>query len=152
MQLEGPQTIGATALVHEAYLRLVNSEKTRPMVWENRRHFFGAAGEAMRRILIERARARNCLKRGGELSREELTISKIAAPANEDETTAISEAMEKFAEHDPECAELVRLKFFVGLDWEEIAELTGDSTRTIRRRWRFAKVWLQNAVDSQSDS
>lgn len=147
MASEAPQTLSATSLVHEAYLRLLGGEETRPLVWENRRQFLGAAAEAMRRILIDRARARSRIKRGGGLSREEQAITQIATPMEEEEIVEISDALELFSQHDPDCAEMVKLKYFVGLSWEEIAELTGNSTRTVRRRWAYARAWLFDAVE-----
>lgn len=147
---ERPQTLRATALVHEAYLRLKESAGSEEKSWTNERHFFYAAAEAMRRILIDRARARNALKRGGHLDRDDLSITAIVDPTSasgEDEVVAIGEALDSFTKIDPESAELVRLKYFIGLSWEEIAELTGQSTRTLRRRWNYAKAWLRAAID-----
>lgn len=145
---EKSNTLGATALVHEAYLRLLDSEDTQPMIWKNRRQFFWAAAEAMRRILIERARARNRLKRGGGLSREDEAITQIPTPTTDDEILAVSDALDRFSEVDPECAELVKLKYFVGITWEEIAELTGESTRTLRRKWSYARSWLFDEIEN----
>lgn len=147
---EKPQTLRATGLVHEAYLRLKEGGGTEP-IWENERHFFRAAAEAMRRILIDRARARMALKRGGHLSRDDLSITKIVDPngtGGDEEICAVSEALDAFTEADPETAELVRLKYFIGLSWEEIAELTGQSTRTLLRRWTYAKAWLRAAIST----
>lgn len=150
---EKPQTLRATALVHEAYLRLRNSaDGDEKRTWKDERHFFHAAAEAMRRVLIDRARARQALKRGGHLDRDDLSITRIADPngaGGDDEILAVSEALEAFTEADPESAELVRLKYFIGLSWEEIAELTGQSTRTLRRRWSYAKAWLKAAIEKQ---
>ena len=147
---EKPQTLRATALVHEAYLRLKSEGGGEERLWENERHFFHAAAEAMRRVLIDRARARQALKRGGHLDREDLSITRIADPneaSGDDEIVAVSEALDAFTKADPETAELVRLKYFIGLSWEEIAELTGQSTRTLRRRWNYAKAWLRAAIN-----
>lgn len=150
MSAERPQTLSATSLVHEAWLKLRLDPGKGGENWSDRRHFFGAAAEAMRRILIDRARAKQALKRGGHLEREDLAITQIVAPVdNSDEKTiALCENLERFVEVDPECAEIVKLKFFAGLTWEEIAELTECSERTIRRRWTYAKAWLREAVES----
>lgn len=148
MRGEAPQTLSATSLVHEAWLRITEDGKLNQEEWKNRRHFFGAAAEAMRRILIDRGRAKQALKRGGDLERDDLAISKIAASVDETpNTVAVCEALENFAKVDAECAELVKLKFFVGMSWEEIAELTGESTRTVNRRWTYAKAWLYDAIE-----
>ncbi len=151
MASEPSQTIGATALVHEAWLRIgEGNDKGARQEFENRRHFFGAAAEAMRRILIDRARARTSQKRGGEFDRADEPVSQILAPGGDDEDIlAVNDAVEKFAKVDPECTELVKLKYFVGMTWEEIAELTGESTRTIRRRWAYAKSWLYEEIKKE---
>lgn len=145
---EAPQTLSATSLAHEAWLRISKDGEVGQGEWKNRRHFFGAAAEAMRRILIDRARARQALKRGGDLEKVDLSITQIAAPVDDtSNTVAVCEALEEFAKLDPECAELVKLKYFVGMSWEEIAELTGDSPRTVNRRWTYAKAWLYDAIE-----
>ncbi|MCB1086386.1 MAG: sigma-70 family RNA polymerase sigma factor [Verrucomicrobiae bacterium] len=152
MSGEKPQTLRATALVHEAYLRLKESAGSGEKIWQNDRHFFYAAAEAMRRVLIDRARARMSLKRGGHLGRDDLSITAIVDPSSvgsDDEVVAVSEALDAFTKVDPETAELVRLKYFIGLSWEEIAELTGQSTRTLRRRWTYAKAWLRAAISEE---
>ena len=129
----------ATALVHEAYLRLVTSGE-RP--WKNRRYFFGAAAEAMRRILIERARAKHAARRGGGAAKLDLDELDIAAPMEFDDLLALDSALEKFAEFDAEKAELVKLKFFAGLSTAEAATLLGISEATAKRYWAFSRAWL----------
>ncbi|MEM7698742.1 MAG: ECF-type sigma factor [Verrucomicrobiota bacterium] len=146
---EGPQTLSATSLVHEAWLRLRDANNGIEGKWNNRRHFFGAAAEAMRRILIDRARAKQAIKRGGDLERDDLAITQIAAPIENDDskTLALCEALERFSEVDPECAEIVQLKFFAGFNWDEIATNLESSERTVRRRWTYAKAWLRDAMN-----
>ena len=150
MAQEAPnQTLQATALVHEAYLRLTHTgEDPR---WQNKAHFFSAAAEAMRRILIDRARKRNRIKNGGELKRTFYDPSQIEAPAGDGELLAIDEALERFFKIDPEGAELVKLRFFVGLTLQEIAETTGVSLRTVKRHWVYARAWLKKELQ-ESDS
>ena len=135
------QTIQATALVHEAWLRLGGDEQPD---WKNRAHFFGAAGQAMRRILVERARRRQALRRGGDLQRVDLDDFAIAAPElNDDELLAVNEALERFAEVDPEKARLVQLRYFVGLRIDETALTMGISPATAKRWWSYARAWLK---------
>jgi RNA polymerase sigma factor (TIGR02999 family) len=145
MAQESPgQTLQATALVHEAYLRLTHTgEDPR---WKNKAHFFGAAAEAMRRILIDRARKRNRFKRGGEMKRTIFDQSQIEAPAGDAELLAIDEALGRFAKVDSAGAELVKLRYFVGLTLQEIAEATGVSLRTVKRQWTYARVWLKKEL------
>ena len=133
------QTLQATALVHEAYLRLVGNENR---AWANRAHFFAAAAEAMRRILIDRARQRRALRHGG--GREHIAIDdlEIAVPASDEELIAVHDALEKFAGDHAQKAELVKLKYFAGLSIEESAQLLGISSATAKRHWAFARAWL----------
>lgn len=139
---EGAQTLQATALVHEAYLRLTASGET-PR-WDSRRHFFGAASEAMRRILIDRARMKKRLKRGGGgQERVSLEDAAIEAATPGGDLEAIDAALERFAAADPGGAELVKLRFYAGLTMAEIADLLGVSERTVKRQWAYAKAWLQ---------
>ena len=138
------QTLQATALVHEAYLRLAHPDKDSR--WENKAHFFGAAAEAMRRIMIDRARMRNRIKRGGEMKRTIFDQSQIEAPAGDAELLAIDDAMERFAKVDSEGAELVKMRYFVGLTLQEIAEATGVSLRTVKRQWTYARAWLKKEL------
>lgn len=137
----GPQTLTATALVHEAWLR-VGGES----VWQNRRHFFGAAAQAMRRILINRVRARQAVKRGGIQKRVELEDDMIVAPAPDEELLAVDEALGKLAAADPLAAEIVSLRFFAGMAWAEIAVVTGLSERELNRQWAFARAWLKAEI------
>jgi RNA polymerase sigma factor (TIGR02999 family) len=141
MAAERPgQTLQPTALVHEAWIRLGDG------VFENRSHFFGAAAEAMRRILVERARRRGCAKRGGGAARVGLDEAEIAAPAPRDELLAVHEALDRLAAHDARKAELVKLRYFVGLSFEECAALQGISVPTAKRDWHYARAWLHQAI------
>jgi len=133
------QTLQATALVHEAYLRLAGKDHAR---WNGRRHFFGAAAEAMRRILIENARRKKRLKRGGDLERADLECLEIPAPMPDDELLALDEALERFTKVDPRAAELVKLCFFVGLTQPQAAHELGLSLSTVERSWSYARAWL----------
>jgi RNA polymerase sigma factor (TIGR02999 family) len=133
------QTLQATALVHEAYLRLVGKEDPQ---WNGRRHFFGAAAEAMRRILVENARRKKRLKRGGHLERVELAGLEIPAPMPDDELLALDEALTRFSQVDLRAAELVKLCFFVGLTQEQAAQELGVSISTVERAWAYARAWL----------
>lgn len=134
------QTLQPTALVHEAYLRLVDVAE--PQVWDGRGHFFAAAAEAMRRILVENARRKMRLKRGGDLDRVSLEGLDIAATAGDDQVLAVSESLDRLAAHDPEAAELIKLRFFVGLSNVDAAELMKIPERTAKRRWAYARAWL----------
>ena len=133
-------TLQATALVHEAYLRLVDT--TEVQVWENRWHFFAAAAEAMRRILVDKARHRGRLKRGGERHRVDLEKLTLTVDEPPDELLALDEAMTKLAEVHPEKAQLVNLRYFGGLTHEEAAQALGISTSTADRHWAYARAWL----------
>lgn len=132
-------TLQPTALVHEAYLRLLRSE---PQTWENRRHFFSAAAEAMRRILIEHARSRDRLKRGGELHREPLADIAMSPSVDLSEIIAVHEVLEEFEREMPDKAELVKLRYFAGLDEAAAAETLGISRPTASRWWMFSRAWL----------
>ncbi|HYG36247.1 MAG TPA: sigma-70 family RNA polymerase sigma factor [Clostridia bacterium] len=133
------QTLQATALVHEAWLRLVSSEQRS---WQNRGHFFGAAAEAMRRILVENARRKRQLKRGGNWHRVDWEGLEIPELGPDDRLLAIDEALDELTKVGPVEAEVVKLHFFVGLEHAEIAALLNLSERTVHRYWAFAKVWL----------
>lgn len=133
------QTLQATALVHEAWLRLLAAEQRN---WQNRSHFFGAAAEAMRRILVENARRRHQLKRGGEWRRVDWEGLDLPQLDPEDRVLAVDEALEELAKVGPTEAEVVKLRFFAGLEHAEIAELLKLSERTVHRYWSFAKAWL----------
>ena len=133
------QTLQPTALVHEAWLRLGGNEQP---AWQNRSHFFGAAAEAMRRILVENARRKLRLKRGGAQERVELEESAIAGPSEDEKIVQVHEALDALAQEDPEKAAIVKLRFFVGLGHEEIAALLGVNEKTVRRHWEVAKLRL----------
>ena len=133
------QTLQATALVHEAWLRLTESPG---QTWENKGHFFRAAAEAMRRILVDNARRKQAQKRGGGTERVELDSMEIAAPLPDERLVALDEALDGLAREDPEAAELVKLRFFVGLSHRDAAELLGQSHRKADQSWLFAKAWL----------
>jgi RNA polymerase sigma factor (TIGR02999 family) len=138
------QTLQATALVHEAYLRLVGGEKTPD--WHGRRHFFAAAAEAMRRILINRARDKGRQKRGGRLQRVDLDRLVVADEATDEELVAIDDALKELTHRNGPCAELVKLRFFTGLTLDEAAASMGISRRTANRYWAFARAWLFDAL------
>jgi RNA polymerase sigma factor (TIGR02999 family) len=145
MAQEAPgQTLQPTALVHEAYLRLLGAGAQRH--WDSRGHFFAAAAEAMRRILVEQARRRKAVKRGGQAGREELDESALAASQPDDEVLAVSDALERFAHIDPAAANLVRLRFFAGLNMREAAEALGMSVRSAHDLWAYARSWLRQQI------
>jgi RNA polymerase sigma factor (TIGR02999 family) len=134
------QTLQATALVHEAYLRLVGTQKAQR--WESRGHFFAAAAEAMRRILVNRARDKRRQKRGGGQERVDIELAEIPFAAPGEDLLAIDEALEKLGREDAACAALVKLRFFAGLSQEESARALGMARRTADRHWAYAKAWL----------
>ena len=136
-------TLQPTALVHEAWLRLAASDAPN---WENRGHFFAAAAEAMRRILVDHARRKQSLKRGGGAEREELHEGMLVLTAPPDELLAIHEALDKLAAEDGPAAELVKLRYFVGMTMEEAASALGLTLRSAERLWTYARVWLRRAV------
>jgi RNA polymerase sigma factor (TIGR02999 family) len=138
------QTLQATALVHEAYLRLVDVKQAQH--WHGRGHFFAAAAEAMRRILINRARDKGRQKRGGGWQRVDLDHVLVADQASEDELVAIDDALQELARKNGPCAELVKLRFFTGLTLDEAAAAIGISRRTANRYWAFARAWLFDAL------
>jgi RNA polymerase sigma factor (TIGR02999 family) len=140
------QTLQATALVHEAYLRLVGTGGDR---WANRSYFFGAAAEAMRRILVEHARKKRSKKRGGDRSRVDFTSADVMAEESPDDLVAMDEALTKLSETDPVKAELVKLRFFAGLSFEQAAELLDISPATARRHWGYARAWLYGRICSK---
>ncbi len=141
------QTLDATALVHEAYLRLVGGDPGR--VWAGRAHFFAAAAEAMRRILVENARAKQRLKRGGEFGRADIEPDAIAAYQSErwDEMLAIDNALDRLAGTDPAAADLVKLRYFAGFSIPEAADVLGVSPRTANRLWSYARAWLRREIE-----
>jgi RNA polymerase sigma factor (TIGR02999 family) len=133
------QTLQATALVHEAYLRLVGHEDPR---WQGRRHFFAAAAEALRRILIDHARRKQRLKHGGQLERLDVEAVNLPAPMPDDELLALDEALQRLEQMHRQSAQLVKLCFFVGLTQEQAAQELGVSVSTAERTWAFARAWL----------
>ncbi|HYT92630.1 MAG TPA: ECF-type sigma factor [Gemmataceae bacterium] len=138
------QTLQPTALVHEAYLRLVDADPARQ--WNSRGHFFAAAAEAMRRILINRARDKQRLKRGGGWRRLDLDHLAVAADASDDDLLALDESLDRLAAEHPVCAEVVKLRFFAGLTLEEAAASLGLARRTADRYWAYARAWLYDAL------
>jgi RNA polymerase sigma factor (TIGR02999 family) len=143
------QTLQPTALVHEAWLRLVGKENQK---WNGRAHFFGAAAEAMRRILIENARRKRAARHGGGQARLDINEVEIATAAPDDELLAVSDALEKLAAHDWQMAELVKLRYFVGLTTEDAAEILGVSVRTAERWWGYSRAWLYQEFERQRSS
>jgi RNA polymerase sigma factor (TIGR02999 family) len=141
-------TLQPTALVHEAWLRLMAGEQSR---WENRGHFFAAAAEAMRRILIDRARRKHAAKHGGGWERIELDEINVPDQASQDTLLSVDEALDDLAREDAKAAELVKLRFFGGLSVEEAATALGFTDRTARRYWRFARAWLHDRLGRQGD-
>jgi RNA polymerase sigma factor (TIGR02999 family) len=149
MANEAPgQTLQPTALVHEAWLRLAGAT---PQSWNGREHFFRAAAEAMRRILVDRARQRTAAKRGHNPQRTEWSDSKLQAVSPDDQMLAIHEALDQLALRDPVSADLVKLRYFVGLSMAEAAESLGLPLRTVERMWTFARTWLREAIQAGGD-
>jgi RNA polymerase sigma factor (TIGR02999 family) len=142
------QTLDATSLVHEAYLRLVDAEQARD--WNGRTHFFRAAAEAMRRILVDRARRKQSQKRGGAWEQVDLEQAAQAARDPSEDVAAVHEALDLLAAHDPVKAELVKLRYFAGLSVEEAGDVLGVSRATADRYWRYAKTWLYCALTRRS--
>jgi RNA polymerase sigma factor (TIGR02999 family) len=141
------QTLEATALVHEAYLRLVDAEKAQH--WNSRGHFFAAAAEAMRRILLNRARGKARLKRGGDRRKIDLDRIEIAFDTRAEDLIALDEALQQLAAQDQACAELVKLRFFGGLCHTEAAAALGVSRRVADRHWAYARAWLYERLRVQ---
>jgi RNA polymerase sigma factor (TIGR02999 family) len=141
------QTLDATALVHEAYLRLVGGED-RPR-WDSRGHFFAAAAEAMRRILIDRARQRAALKRGGGGHRLDLDVNEPADRGRSDELLALDEALTELERHDATAARLVKLRYFAGLTHQQAAEALGLTRRAADRLWALARAWLYQQINGR---
>jgi RNA polymerase sigma factor (TIGR02999 family) len=141
------QTLQPTALVHEAWLRIVG---TGDHTWQNRAHFFGAAAEAMRRILIENARRKARLKRGGSQLRLDVDELELAATTPDEKVLLIDEALERLEAQDPEKARVVLLKFFGGYTNQEVAESMGVTERTVERHWAYAKAWLFQTIRTQT--
>ena len=159
------QTLQPTALVHEAYLRLVGSagpagpdvrvdadSKSGPAggtYFDSRGHFFAAAAEAMRRILVDQARRRNAAKRGGDVRREAFDESRLELPRPPDELLAVHDLLDRLAEVDPVASSLVKLRFFVGLNMTEVAQALGISVRSAHDRWAYARAWLHQKIAAE---
>ena len=137
------QTLQPTALVHEAWLRLGGDQQP---VWQNRAHFFAAAAEAMRRILIDRERRRLAQRHGGGYERVDLDENRLAAPDTDEQLLAIDEALEKLAREYPQQAQVVKLRYFAGMTNEETAQLLGLSVSTIKNYWAFSRAWLFDQI------
>ena len=147
MAQEAPgQTLQATALVHEAWLKLAGSDRQQ---WRGRAHFFGAAAEAMRRILIDKARRKASQKRGGDQPPEELHESRVELRAPSAEILAVHDALDALAAEDSMAAEVVKLRYFVGMTIPEIADALGLAPRTADRHWAFARAWLKQAIEGE---
>ena len=146
------QTLQATALVHEAWLRVVDGERrgSSPPNWDGRGHFYAAAAEAMRRIFVDNARRKRSDKHGGG-RRVELDVSRLAAPRPPEQLIALSDALDELHEQFPAIAELVKLRYFVGLSIPEAAELLGVSPRTADRYWAYARAWLHDRISSSDE-
>ncbi len=140
------QTLQATALVHEAYLRLMGNESAN---WNSRGHLFGAAAEAMRRILVENARRKKSQMRGGLHKRQSFEESHLAEGHPREDLVELDEALKRLAEHNPVVADVVSLRYFGGLTLEKIAEIKGITGRTARRYWHYARVWLYREMSRQ---
>jgi RNA polymerase sigma factor (TIGR02999 family) len=148
------QTLQATALVHEAYLRLVGAGTEQPSQerhWESRGHFFAAAAEAMRRILINQARDKQRIKRGGGRRRVDLSQLAVVDDASPDDLLALDDALQQLAHENKACADLVKLRFFAGLTQEQAAACLGISRRTANRYWAFSRVWLYDALGKSDE-
>ena len=141
-------TLQPTALVHEAWLQLVD---TPSQSWQNRAHFFGAAAEAMRRLLIARARRKHTQRRGSGAAHLDVNELEIASPAPNDQLLALNAALDRFATLEPEQAELVKLRYFVGLKIEEAADVLGISEATAKRWWAYARAWLFDEINSRNE-
>ncbi len=147
MASEAPgQTLQATALVHEAWLRLTNDEQRQ---WNDRTHFFAAAAESMRRILVDNARRKRAMRHGGGHARTEMPDVPCPLGESEDQVLAVNDALEKFASVDAQKAELVKLRYFVGMTIEEAADALGISSGTAKRHWAYARAWLAQEIGAQ---
>ncbi len=145
-QERGDHTLQATALIHEAYLKLVGNQEIR---WANRGHFYAAAGEAMRRILVDHARKRGRLKRGGDRQRVPLRSVDLAVQQDSSEILALDQALERLQKEDERMHEVVMLRFFAGLSIEDTASAMDVSSRTVKREWTFARAWLYRILGQQ---
>jgi RNA polymerase sigma factor (TIGR02999 family) len=144
----GGHSLQATALVHEAYLRLIGTDPDQP--WSSRGHFFGAAAEAMRRILVENARRKRALKHGGERAQQELNAELIASPEPREDLLALDEALNKLAATNRQAAELVQMRYFAGLTLPDAAEALNMAPRTAGRLWAYARAWLRREVEGSA--
>jgi RNA polymerase sigma factor (TIGR02999 family) len=144
------QTLQATALVHEAYVRLIGGSERQQ--WSGRNHFFAAAAEAMRRILVDAARRKATLKHGGQHARQSLDDFELASAAPPDEVLAVHEALDRLAVEDPTASELVKLHYFGGFSLEEAAEIVGISRASAYRTWTYARTWLRAALLDEADA
>jgi RNA polymerase sigma factor (TIGR02999 family) len=150
MAQEAPgQTLQATALVHEAYLRLVDTDKAQH--WDSRGHFFAAAAEAMRRILVDRARRKRSRRHGGGFERLDLLERDLAVEAPDDSILRLDAALTELAKVRPQAAQLVNLRFFAGLTMDQTASVVGVSSRTARRLWVYAQAWLRREIESRPE-
>jgi len=148
MAAESPgHTLQPTALVHEAWLRMVSNEDRK---WNDRTHFFAAAAEAMRRILVDFARRKGAQRHGGGQQRVEMSDIAIASASGDDQLLAVNEALDKFARLDPHKAELVKLRYFVGMTIQEAADVLGISAATAKRHWAYARAWLAEEIKARS--
>ena len=143
------QTLQATALVHEAYIRLVERDD---QSWDNRRHFFTAAAEAMRRILIENARRKKSVKRGGDRQKIELSEANLALESPSGDLLALNEALNRLSAEEPPVADLVKLRYFAGLTIDQVAEIQGISRRTAIDHWAYARSWLARELRIGSEN
>ena len=143
------QTLQATALVHEAYIRLVGDE---PQKWNSRGHFFAAAAEAMRRILIENARRKKSAKHGGNRERIELTEASLNVPAPAVDLLALDDALEKLSRTEPSVADLVKLRYFAGLTIDQVAKIQGISRRSVIDHWAYARSWLAREIAGSDET
>ena len=141
------QTVQATGLVHDAYLRLVDVNKAQH--WNSRGHFFGAAAEAMRRILVERARRKRRIKHGGQMMRQDLDDAEIVVPDLKHDLLALDEALDALTAEDPVKARLVELRYFAGMTVEEAADVLNVSAVTAKRHWRYARAWLYRRIGAE---
>ncbi len=140
------QTLQATALVHEAYLRLVDQKQAQH--WDNRRHFFAAAAEAMRRILVEKARQKLRQKHAGKLQRVELDLAQLGSISPEENLVDLNDALDCLGAEDPQAAQFVKLRYFTGLTVEEAAEMVGLSRSAAYKHWAYARAWLRRRLDA----
>lgn len=145
MATENPgHTLQATALVHEVFLRLIGNRK---VAWQNRAHFYGAAAEAMRRVLLDHAKSKGRQKRGGGFQKMPLNVADLAAQQNSEQILALDAALCRLEEQNPEAAHVVRLRFYAGLSVDQTSKAMDLAPRTVDRRWKFARAWLYKALE-----